>query len=257
MEGKPFFAKLRRDRVFWLIVVGLFAAYALLRVQGNLLFNLLAVGVTLISLLVAITIHECSHAWAADKLGDPTARLMGRVSFNPLVHLEPTGAVMMLITTLTGFGIGWGKPVPVNPYRLRYGVRRGNALVALAGPASNLLLATCLGLLVRLASALLPSLGTLYFLLSFIIQINIVIAMFNLLPIPPLDGHSVLLGLLSLSHSKWAWRVSEFIAGLARYGSMILIGLIFLSQFLNLRFLDYLIGVPSSFFYRIIMGSGG
>ena len=209
---------------------------------------------TMIALLVAITIHECAHAWVADHLGDPTARLMGRVSLNPLVHLDPVGSVMMIITALTGLGIGWGKPVPVSPHRLRYGPRLGNGLVALAGPASNLLLAACLGILVYLGSTLLPSLAYFYYLSSFIVLTNVAIAVFNLLPFPPLDGYSVLIGLLSLSKGEWAWKLTQYLIKLGQYGSMILIGLIVLSQFMGLDLLGRLIGPPIYFLYRLFLG---
>ena len=250
MEGRSLLARLNRDRIFWLIVGGVLLVYAVL--QGNIVSFL----VTMVALLLAVTVHECAHAWTADQLGDPTARLMGRVTLDPRAHLDPMGTAMMVITALTGMGIGWGKPVPVTPYRLRYGPRLGSGLVALSGPASNLLLAALLGLVGRLASMLWPTLSPLYFLLQFVVMTNIVIAVFNLLPIPPLDGHSVLLGLLSLSRSEWAWRVSGFLSGLRRHGPMILIAVIIVSQFLGLNLLGWLIGGPSRFFYRAVMGSG-
>ena len=82
-------------------------------------------GAIIVAVLVAIDVHECCHAWVASELGDPTARSRGRVSLNPLVHLDPLGTIMIFLTAITGFGIGWGKPVPVDPYRLRYGPMKG------------------------------------------------------------------------------------------------------------------------------------
>jgi Zn-dependent protease len=137
----------QRDRIFWLVVIGLFLAYLLLqsRWQGSSPLIL----VSLLVLLIAITVHEFSHAWSADLLGDPTPRYMGRVTLNPLAHLDPAGTIMMVLTTLTGFGIGWGKPVMVSPRNFRLGARLGWGITALAGPASNMLLA-CFWLALRL-----------------------------------------------------------------------------------------------------------
>lgn len=242
--------RLGRDKVFWLVVAGIFLTYVVLQTQVGLTFLF-----TLVALLIAITVHECCHAWVADLLGDPTARLRGRVSLNPLRHLDPTGTVMMLISALTGFGIGWGKPVPVTPYRLKYGSRRGEALVALSGPASNLAVAAVVGILLRLAIRWMAPMPILFLLFQAIVITNIAIAMFNLIPLPPLDGHSVLLGLLSLSRGRWAWEAMQFVNGLRSYGPMILLGLIIFSQFLGLNLLGVLIGPPIWFFYRLIMGS--
>jgi len=137
------------------------------------------------SLLVAITVHEFAHAWMADHLGDPTARLQGRLTLNPLVHLDPLGTLALFITQR----IGWGKPVPVDPYNLD-NPKRDNMLISLAGPASNLILAVFLSLIGKF---LLPQ-----FLLLFVpfIFLNVSLAVFNLLPIPPLDGSKVISGLL-------------------------------------------------------------
>jgi len=247
-----FLGKLGRDRTFWLIVGGILVVYLILAGGAMLPFLL-----TMIALVLAITVHECAHAWVADRLGDPTARLMGRVSLNPLVHLDPVGSIMMVITALTGLGIGWGKPVPVSPHRLRYGPRLGNGLVALAGPASNLLLAVCFGVLLRLGSGLLLSLSYasyVYYLVTIVVLTNVAIAIFNLLPFPPLDGYSVLIGLLSLSKGEWAWKLTQYLVKLGQYGSMILIGLIILSQFMGLDLLGRLIGPPIYSLYRLFLG---
>ncbi len=247
MELKNFFKGLGRDRIFWVVIGVLLLAYALLRL------NVVSLLATLIALLLAITVHECAHAWVANELGDPTARYLGRISLNPLVHLDPLGTVMMVVTALTGFGIGWGKPVPVSPYRLRYGPRLGNGIVALSGPISNLLLATVLGLVWRFAPPLPQTIGL--FLYAIVVT-NIIIAMFNLLPLPPLDGHSILLGLLSLSRSSWAWRVSQFVAGWQQYGPLILLAVLVISQFLGLNLIGWLIDPPTRFFLRLIVGGG-
>ena len=145
-----------------------------------------------IAFVVAITIHEASHALAATWLGDDLPRLQGRLTLNPLRHLDPLGTVMIAIAAF-----GWGRPVLVNPYRLRYGVNRGMALVAAAGPASNVALAI---MLTPLARQLIESAtGETDFLIRavlLIIQLNVLLALFNLLPIPPLDGFSVLVGVV-------------------------------------------------------------
>ncbi|HHX66343.1 MAG TPA: site-2 protease family protein [Chloroflexi bacterium] len=254
-------SRFRQDRIFWIIIATLGVAYLLLVAKVGLQFVFVLLG-----LLMAITVHEFSHAWSANYLGDPTARFLGRVSLNPLRHLDPMGTVMMLITTLTGVGIGWGKPVPVTPYRLRYGSRRGHALVALAGPASNLILATALGLIVRAMVALLPPLMesmaastanvvlVVFDALWIIAQTNIVIAVFNLLPIPPLDGHAVLLGALSFSRSQLAWRISTFIERIAAMGPMLFIGILIITQLLGLNLLGALIMPPTRWLSRIILG---
>jgi len=147
----------------------------------------------LIALLTALTVHEFSHAAMADYLGDPTARLEGRKTLNPLAHLDPIGTLMLLF-----FRVGWGKPVPFDPYNLRHH-RRDAALISLAGPAANLVLATLLSLPLRL----LPILN---FLLPIII-LNVALGVFNLFPLHPLDGAKVLLGLLN---DRQAYKLESF-----------------------------------------------
>ena len=237
--------RLGRDKTFWIVVGGLFLLYGIFRL------GVVGLLTTVGALLVAITVHECAHAWAAEQLGDPTARLMGRVSLNPLVHLDPMGTVMMAVTAVMGMGIGWGKPVPVSPHRLRYGPRLGNGIVALAGPAANLLTALALGLVLRLLPGSLFGVGGVLATVAFT---NIVIAMFNLLPIPPLDGHSVLLGLLSLSRSRIAWQVSQSMLTLQRQGPMVLIFVIILTQLAGFNLIGWLIGPPTRLLFRIIAG---
>lgn len=161
------------------------------------------------ALLIAVTIHEFSHAFVADRLGDPTARLLNRVSLNPINHLDPIGTLMLLF-----FQFGWGKPVPFDPFNLRR-PKRDSALISLAGPASNLILAILLSLILKLQFSPLLSL----FLIPIII-ININLAIFNLLPIPPLDGSKILYGILPMS---WAEEYNDFMRS---YGSILLILLI-------------------------------
>jgi Zn-dependent protease len=151
----------------------------------------------MITLLIAFTIHEVAHAVTADYLGDPTAKEMGRITLNPLAHLDPIGTLLLLVA-----GFGWAKPVPVNPYRLRGNPRTSFALVALAGPVSNILLVGLVAIPYRLGlvelfpfnrGSIIPSLDLLLY--SFVL-INIVMAVFNMIPIPPLDGSKILMGLL-------------------------------------------------------------
>ncbi len=178
----------------------------------SLLFsNPLAFAILAGSLVVCLTIHEYAHAAMADRLGDPTPRLQGRVTLNPLAHLDPLGTILLLFV-----GFGWGKPVMFDPYNLQ-NVRRDTLLIALAGPASNILMAFVL----LLVSALWPISGVLGVVVSFLISINILLAAFNLIPIHPLDGGKILAGLLPERLAD------EFDDILYRYGFIILIILIF------------------------------
>lgn len=147
----------------------------------------------IVALILSIVLHEVAHGYAANWLGDPTARLSGRLNPNPLVHIDPLGSVIvpaLLFLSNAGFLFGWAKPVPYNPYNLR-NQRWGEAMVAAAGPLTNLLLALIFALLIRFAVPLgLP--GSFFELASYIVYINILLACFNAIPIPPLDGSKVL-----------------------------------------------------------------
>jgi len=149
-------------------------------------------------ILLALTIHEVAHGWAALKLGDPTARDQGRITLNPFSHLDPLGAIMLMSGVF-----GWAKPVPVNGYNLKK-PKRDILLVSLAGPVSNILQAICFGMIMRLLFAINPQilLGNtqLHMLLQLGFFINAGIAFFNLLPFPPLDGSKILMGVLPDKH---------------------------------------------------------
>jgi Zn-dependent protease len=177
-------------------------------------------------LLVGFPIHEYAHARTALHFGDGTAKLFGRVTLDPRAHLEPTGAMILVLTTLAaGLPIGWAKPTPVNPAMMRGG-RRSHGYVALAGPLSNLAMALPAAVAVRLMLELdlVTSQATFYVAQATItfLVINIALFVFNLIPAPPLDGASVLVNLLP---SRWAWRVGPFVDQYGRWILMILIGL--------------------------------
>ncbi len=137
-----------------------------------------------IALIIVITIHECAHAWVAYKLGDPTAQQEGRVSLNPLHHLDPLGTLLILFV-----GIGWGKPTPVNPYYFQ-NPKRDEALTALAGPASNLILALFIAIIRHYTAGLMPA--AIDYILATVFQVSLVLCIFNLLPFPPLDGSKII-----------------------------------------------------------------
>jgi Zn-dependent protease len=165
--------------------------------------NFAQVFISFIVLLFSLTVHEMAHAWTADRLGDPTARLLGRVSFNPLVHADPIGTVLFpLIAMVSHFPlIGWAKPVPVDQRHLRR-PRRDFVLVAAAGPASNLVLALIASSLLAVLPVTPVTLGEpnasapIASMLAQAKWLNVMLAVFNMIPIPPLDGGNVLGGLL-------------------------------------------------------------
>lgn len=184
--------------------------------------------VWIIPVILAITLHEAAHGWAASKLGDPTARLMGRVTLNPIAHIDVFGTLIlpaMLLLFKAPFLFGYAKPVPVNFSRLN-NPRRDMALVAIAGPASNILLALIAALLFH-AVDLAPESAEAWLVenLRNLFLLNLVLAVFNMLPIPPLDGGRILVSLLP---DRLAWRVAR----LERAGLFIVIGVLFLLPFL-------------------------
>jgi Zn-dependent protease len=159
----------------------------------------------LVALLVSLTVHEAAHAWSADRLGDPTARALGRLSLNPAVHVDPIGTILFpLIAIATNLPlIGWAKPVPVNPARLGGNWRQKFMVIAAAGPASNLVLATCIAIVLRIAPIgdidvdATSIVWRIVQALALAVQLNVFLALFNMVPVPPLDGGNVLAGLLT------------------------------------------------------------
>ena len=179
-------------------------------------FNLIFI---LIVWLLALVIHEVSHGWVAESLGDSTAKDLGRLSLNPLNHLDPIGSVLVpLFLFLSGSPIliGWAKPVPVNPYNLR-DKKYGMLKVALAGPLANFLVAVFFALVIRFLP---PSTLNLIVLLQIIVTYNLLLGFFNLIPIPPLDGSNILFSLLPE-------KFSEIKKLLFKYGPFLLIFFVF------------------------------
>lgn len=196
----------------------------------------------LITLVVALTIHEFAHAWSADQLGDDTPRLQGRLTLNPLAHLDPIGSLMLLLA-----GFGWARPVQVNPYALRRANPAGMVIVAAAGPFSNLLLAILAAIPFRagLLNANLSA-GFVSNLFLDFIWINLILLFFNLIPIFPLDGEKIADYFLPPQGQR-------VLNQLRPYGPIILMGLIVLGNFGGLNILNLLVGTPASGVFRLLV----
>ena len=202
--------------------------------------NPLSFLIFLAALFLAISIHEAAHAWAADRLGDPTARFSGRLTLNPFAHLDPLGTLMLFL-----FGFGWGKPVPVDYYNLRQ-PRRDAALISFAGPLSNLVLAIFISLVWRLGIYFSPPSGQIFsFFFLPLLQLNLVLGVFNLLPLNPLDGGKILTGLLPSSQSE---AVESFLESY----SLILLILLILPLFRGYSLLDFIISPLINFFQTLL-----
>jgi len=164
---------------------------------------MLIIILSIVILILSVILHEVSHGYMADWLGDPTARLKGRLTLNPLKHIDPVGSIIVpLITSLFGFTFGWAKPVPYNPYNLK-NKRSGELLIALAGPVCNLFIALIFGLIIRFAAANTETVTPFIEITSYIVLINIILAVFNLIPLPPLDGSKILFSILPNQYGRF------------------------------------------------------
>jgi Zn-dependent protease len=206
----------------------------------------------LLALVISISIHEFSHAWSAYEMGDPTARNLGRLTLNPIKHFDPLGALMIVFMAMSGWGIGWGKPVPVNPYNLRTDPRVGMGLTSAAGPFSNLVLATLSAIPLRLGWSL-P--GLLEGFLWTMVFTNVGLAIFNLIPLPPLDGFNVVQGLIATFRTRWAYEWGNKLDRLAPFGPVLLLALLSLGWFTGLNLLGRIMGPPMEALLGLILGT--
>ena len=213
-------------------------------------FSIQDIIIYVIILLTAFPVHEFAHAWVADQFGDDTPRLHGRLTLNPLAHLDPIGSLMMIIV-----GFGWAKPVPINPYALQRQSRAAPMLVSLAGPMSNLLMAILASAPFRLglvsihdinqsASAILPNLSLFLFLVT---EINLLLMLFNLIPLVPLDGEKVLAYFLPPA----GLRVLDSIRP---YSSMILLVIILILPRIGIDLIGRVLQPALFFLVRILIG---
>jgi Zn-dependent protease len=201
-----------------------------------------------ITLILAITVHEFAHALVADNLGDPTPRSQGRVTLNPLAHLDPFGSLLFIVS-----GFGWGRPVLTNPRNYRVPIRTGMAIVAFAGPLSNFLMAMLAAIPFRLGlgdalnfgsvGEIVPSFSGF---LRLFIQVNIGLMLFNLIPISPLDGFKVALGVLP---DQWA----NALAGLEQVGPILLLLLVVSGRF-GFNLLGFLVGPAQQGLMKLLVG---
>ena len=208
--------------------------------------NLTSLLLSIPPILFALSFHEYAHGWMANRLGDPTAKNEGRLTLNPLAHLDPLGTLMIVI-----LHFGWAKPVPVNPYNLA-DPKKDMLKIALAGPVSNVLMAAATGMLIRLMQGMGMRvdgsfLGFFQYMLYFLVMINLVLAIFNMIPVPPLDGSKILFGLLP----------TEYEESFIRYenkGPIILLGLVIVNNFFGIPIFSALISPFVTFFSSIFVG---
>jgi len=195
--------------------------------------------------LMGVVLHEVAHGYVAYRLGDPTAKSAGRLTLNPIRHLDLMGSIVFIISALAGMGFGWAKPVPIDPRYFKH-LRLGMRLVSVAGPATNFLLALLFALALRLVWPLVSP-GSwavpLVYILMFGVVINLVLMILNLLPIPPLDGGQLLISLLPA-------RAAMQLERLAPWGMFILVGLIVLG------WLSYILNPPLRFFMGLLLPAG-
>ncbi|MEE1279500.1 MAG: site-2 protease family protein [Oscillospiraceae bacterium] len=222
--------------------------------MDNLYFTVIEYLPFILMVIISLPIHELAHGFIAYKLGDDTAYYQGRLTLNPFAHLDLFGTISMIL-----FGFGWAKPVPVNPMRFKCNMRLGMALTALAGPVSNLILALLFMILSKGAFLLGGETEIIFFyflnwLFFIMMQTNLLLAFFNLLPIPPLDGSRILNHFLP-------YRAQAFMDNLERYSSYLILGILLLNR--NTSFLSNIIGFVSNIFLWLFdkmtffMGSAG
>ena len=194
--------------------------------------------VWLLAILIALSVHECAHALTAFYLGDSTAKDQGRLTLNPLAHIDWWGLAMLVL-----IGFGWGKPVPINPYNFK-NLRRGEIITSLAGPLSNLLLVLIFGFLSKFLFPILPYGNLLITFFVYLVQINAILMIFNLIPIPPLDGSKVLFALLPP-------RYENIRITLETKGPTILILILLLDNILNLGIFAFIFNNLIGLIYKL------
>ncbi len=211
--------------------------------QPDLIFGLAV-------LFASVILHEVAHGYMANWLGDPTARLQGRLTLNPISHVDPIGTILMpllLFLSNSPFFFGYAKPVPYNPHNLRS--RYGEAMVAFAGPGTNILLAVIFGLAIRFGGAVLsPSLAAAF---AVIVVVNLMLALFNLIPLPPLDGSKVLGGIFEAISNSLARQYENFLYNFQRIG---LLPMILITLGIFFVFLQPFLGAFVRFFFVLLTG---
>lgn len=216
--------------------------------KGNILTTLTDIALVAVPIIIAITLHEAAHGYAARHFGDDTAARAGRISLNPLRHIDPFGTILLpglLLLSHAGFVFGYAKPVPVNFAALNH-PKRDMIWVAAAGPAMNILLAIVSAALMFVALHAGASNELLFAALWTSIEINLVLAIFNLLPIPPLDGGRVAVGILPQPFSS-------ALAQLGRFGMLLLVGVFILLPLLGFNLFHYLVQIPVDFLERPLL----
>lgn len=215
---------------------------------------MLSIVFWVIAFIVAITVHEASHAWMSDRLGDPTAKIMGRLSLNPIKHYDPIGTTLLLfLVILRAFGapvipFGWAKPVRFDPYNLK-NPRKDAALISLSGPVSNLLVAIILAFILRVVVSPFSQYAIVGALLAPSIILNVALAIFNLIPIYPLDGEKIIIGILPQKDAQ------EFENFMRRFGVIMLLLIIF-PTFGGVSILTSIVSPVINFILGVLLPSG-
>lgn len=204
-------------------------------------FNLQHFLIGFAALIINITVHEFGHAIAAVRAGDDTPKLQGRVSLNPIDHLDPMGTILMIFTSLTGVGFGWGKPVIVNPLNFK-NPRWDNLRVSFQGPLHNLILAAVAGTIIRFTPGMTSSPVAMF--LDSLALTGIFLALFNLIPLGPLDGSHILSSLLPVETARKYDRIN------GQYGAIAMLVLIFMGR----GILSFILGIPGALLYMLFTG---